>query len=95
MEQVLLNDKLKKDVMELEKMAKLSREVPQMLCESVTTCKDIYNDVLSVMQVTNSLFLASIISKCYLRYNDHLYLLHLCRVLSIMKNLLRRTCYPA
>lgn len=50
-EQVLINNKLTKEVKELQEEAKLTREIPQILSESLTTCKDIYNDVLSVMQV--------------------------------------------
>ncbi|XP_057533196.1 kinesin-like protein KIN-7N [Amaranthus tricolor] len=49
-ELVLLNNKLTKEITELKEEAKLTREIPQMLCQSVTTCKDIYQDVLSVMQ---------------------------------------------
>lgn len=49
-EQVLLNDKLSKEIMELREEAQVTREIPQMLCDSVTTCKDMYKDILSVMQ---------------------------------------------
>ncbi|PHU20650.1 hypothetical protein BC332_11801 [Capsicum chinense] len=49
-EQVSLNKQLKSEVSELQQEALLIREIPQRLCESVTTCKDIYKDVFSVIQ---------------------------------------------
>lgn len=47
--QVFLNNHLPEEIEKLEGEAKLAREIPQMLCESVATCKEIYNDVLSIM----------------------------------------------
>ncbi|KAF3672796.1 putative IAA-amino acid hydrolase ILR1-like 6-like [Capsicum annuum] len=49
-EQVSLNKQLKSEVSELQQEALLIREIPQRLCEPVTTCKDIYKDVFSVIQ---------------------------------------------
>ncbi|XP_056697864.1 kinesin-like protein KIN-7N isoform X2 [Spinacia oleracea] len=49
-DQVLMNNKLTKEIMELREEVKLTREIPQMLYGSVTTCKHIFKDVLSVMQ---------------------------------------------
>lgn len=48
--QVSLNKQLTSKVSELQQEALLIREIPQRLCESVTTCKDIYKDVFSVIQ---------------------------------------------
>ncbi|XP_048503619.1 kinesin-like protein KIN-7N isoform X2 [Beta vulgaris subsp. vulgaris] len=49
-EQVLLNEKLTNKIMELHEEVKLTRGIPQVLCESVATCRDTYKDVLTVMQ---------------------------------------------
>ncbi|CAN4122525.1 unnamed protein product [Withania somnifera] len=49
-EQVSLNKQLMREVSALRQEAHLIREIPQRLCESVTTCKDIYKDVFSVIQ---------------------------------------------
>ncbi|XP_016456492.1 kinesin-like protein KIN-7N isoform X2 [Nicotiana tabacum] len=49
-EQESLNEQLMSEVSELQQEALLIHEIPQRLCESVTTCKDIYTDVLSVLQ---------------------------------------------
>ncbi|KAL3371797.1 hypothetical protein AABB24_008367 [Solanum stoloniferum] len=49
-EQVSLNRQLMSEVSELQQEALLIREIPQRLCESVTTCKDLYKDVFSVIQ---------------------------------------------
>ncbi|KAK4348559.1 hypothetical protein RND71_031314 [Anisodus tanguticus] len=49
-EQVSVNKQLMSEVSELQQEALLIREIPQRLCESVTTCKDIYKDVFSVIQ---------------------------------------------
>ncbi|MCD7471532.1 hypothetical protein HAX54_012022 [Datura stramonium] len=49
-EQVSLNKHLISEVSELQQEALLIREFPQRLCESVTTCKDIYKDIFSVIQ---------------------------------------------
>lgn len=38
--------------MELHEEVKLTRGIPQVLCESVATCRDTYKDVLTVMQVS-------------------------------------------
>lgn len=48
-EQVFLNNHLPEEIEKLEGEAKLARGIPQMLCESVATCKEIYNNVLSIM----------------------------------------------
>lgn len=39
------------EVSELQQEALLIREIPQRFCASVTTCKDLYKDVFSVIQV--------------------------------------------
>ncbi|KAL3505041.1 hypothetical protein ACH5RR_034882 [Cinchona calisaya] len=49
-DQVLLNNQLISEVSELHNVAKEIREIPHRLCESVVNCKDIYTDVLSVLQ---------------------------------------------
>ncbi|XP_021284616.1 kinesin-like protein KIN-7N isoform X1 [Herrania umbratica] len=49
-EQIQLNDRLMGELSELKQEALLVRKMPQRLCESVASCKDIYDDVLSKMQ---------------------------------------------
>ncbi|GMH23207.1 hypothetical protein Nepgr_025050 [Nepenthes gracilis] len=49
-EQVLLNNQLNRELGELQKEVQVIRDIPQMLCESATTCRDIYEDILSVVQ---------------------------------------------
>ncbi|XP_035548946.1 kinesin-like protein KIN-7N isoform X2 [Juglans regia] len=49
-EQILLNHRLMDDISGLQKEAKLILEMPKRLSESVANCKDIYGDVLSIMQ---------------------------------------------
>ncbi|XP_062164418.1 kinesin-like protein KIN-7N [Alnus glutinosa] len=49
-EQILLNHRLMDDISELQQEAKLMREIPKRLSESVSNCKDIYEDVLSIIQ---------------------------------------------
>ncbi|XP_059460759.1 kinesin-like protein KIN-7N [Corylus avellana] len=49
-EQILLNHRLMDDISELQQEAKLMREIPKRLSESVANCKDIYEDVLSIIQ---------------------------------------------
>ncbi|KAH9614704.1 hypothetical protein KSS87_019148 [Heliosperma pusillum] len=49
-DEVLLNEQLRKEIVKLQEEAKLSQEVPHMIFKSVTTCKNIYKDVLSVKQ---------------------------------------------
>ncbi|KAJ8541213.1 hypothetical protein K7X08_002029 [Anisodus acutangulus] len=49
-EEVSVNKQLMSEVSELQQEALLIREIPQRLCESVTTCKDIYKDAFSVIQ---------------------------------------------
>ncbi|GAB4852400.1 hypothetical protein Ancab_016592 [Ancistrocladus abbreviatus] len=49
-EQVLLNNHLKREMDDLQKEVQLLRDIPQMLCESVATCRDVYKDILSVME---------------------------------------------
>ncbi|KAK9270679.1 hypothetical protein L1049_026261 [Liquidambar formosana] len=49
-EQVLLNNQLMGEISELQQEASLIREIPGRLCESVANCKDIYKDVMSIMQ---------------------------------------------
>ncbi|XP_055835682.1 kinesin-like protein KIN-7N [Solanum dulcamara] len=64
-EQVSLNKQLTSELSELQQEALLIREIPQRLCESVTTCKDIYKDVFSVIQnfvVTDKSGIAKLLS---------------------------------
>ncbi|CAM8926259.1 unnamed protein product [Rhodiola kirilowii] len=49
-EQVLLNNRLLKEISDLQEETLLIRQVPKRLCESVATCKSIYKDVMLVMQ---------------------------------------------
>ncbi|GAV56634.1 Kinesin domain-containing protein [Cephalotus follicularis] len=50
MEQVILNDQLMREISQLKQEALQTREIPQMLWDSVTTCKDIFEDVMLKMQ---------------------------------------------
>ncbi|XP_021728458.1 kinesin-like protein KIN-7N [Chenopodium quinoa] len=74
-DQVLLNNNLTKEITELREEAKLTREIPQMLFDSVTTCKDIYNDVLSVMQrsVDDEKSFANILLTCMTEIGSNLF----------------------
>lgn len=45
------------DISGLQKEAKLILEMPKRLSESVANCKDIYGDVLSIMQVKSVSYL--------------------------------------
>ncbi|CAN4092188.1 unnamed protein product [Withania somnifera] len=49
-EQVSLNKQLMSEVSELQQELLLILEIPQRLCGSVTSCKDIYKNVFSVIQ---------------------------------------------
>ncbi|XP_010273488.1 PREDICTED: kinesin-like protein KIN-7N isoform X2 [Nelumbo nucifera] len=49
-EQLFLNSQLLQEISELQHESLLIREIPPRLCESVANCKDIYKDVLSMMQ---------------------------------------------
>ncbi|XVF64221.1 hypothetical protein PTKIN_Ptkin09bG0151100 [Pterospermum kingtungense] len=53
-EQIQLNDRLKGEISELKQEELLVREMPQRLCESVASFKDIYEGVLSKMQSSAS-----------------------------------------
>lgn len=55
-EQVSLNSQLTREISELRQEISLVRGIPQNLLETVTNCKDIYNDVFSVIQVKHSYF---------------------------------------
>ncbi|KAI3957107.1 hypothetical protein MKX01_004398 [Papaver californicum] len=48
--QLLLNNRLMEEISELQQESLLIREVPKKLSESVGNCKDIYKDIISVMQ---------------------------------------------
>ncbi|XP_058069699.1 kinesin-like protein KIN-7N isoform X2 [Magnolia sinica] len=48
--QITLNNQLLEEISELQQESLLIREIPQRMCESVATCKDIYKDILSIMQ---------------------------------------------
>ncbi|KAK9756502.1 hypothetical protein RND81_01G102200 [Saponaria officinalis] len=49
-DEVLLNKQLMKEIEKLQEEAKLAREIPLIIYESVATSKDIYQDVMSVIQ---------------------------------------------
>ncbi|XP_043708094.1 kinesin-like protein KIN-7N [Telopea speciosissima] len=48
--QLLVNDQLMREMSELQQESLLIQEIPQKMCESVANCRDIYKDVLSIMQ---------------------------------------------
>ncbi|KAI3958866.1 hypothetical protein MKX01_023542 [Papaver californicum] len=48
--QLLLNNQLMEEISELQQESLLIRDVPKKLSESVGNCKEIYKDILSVMQ---------------------------------------------
>lgn len=50
-EQIMLNHQLMDEISELQQEAKLIQEIPQRLSESVGNCKDVYEDILSIVQV--------------------------------------------
>ncbi|KAH1096984.1 hypothetical protein J1N35_013905 [Gossypium stocksii] len=49
-EDIKVKDRLKGDISKLKQEALLAREMPQRLCDSVTSFKDTYEEVLSKMQ---------------------------------------------
>ncbi|XP_041020030.1 kinesin-like protein KIN-7N isoform X2 [Juglans microcarpa x Juglans regia] len=49
-EQILLNHQLMDEISKIQQEAKLTQEIPKRLGESVECCKDIYEDVLSIIQ---------------------------------------------
>ncbi|XP_035551391.1 kinesin-like protein KIN-7N isoform X2 [Juglans regia] len=49
-EQILLNHQLMDEISKIQQEAKLIQEIPKRLGESVECCKDIYEDVLSIIQ---------------------------------------------
>ncbi|XP_075642982.1 kinesin-like protein KIN-7N [Castanea sativa] len=49
-EQIMLNHQLMDEISELQQEAKLIQEIPQRLSESVGNCKDVYEDILSIVQ---------------------------------------------
>ncbi|XP_021906399.1 kinesin-like protein KIN-7N isoform X2 [Carica papaya] len=53
-EQALLNDQLTGEISVLKQEALLVQEIPRRFCESVASCKDIYEDILSMTQTFNS-----------------------------------------
>ncbi|KAJ6730172.1 CENTROMERE PROTEIN E [Salix viminalis] len=50
LEQLRLNDHLMGEIAELKHEVVLVREIPQRLCESMASCRDIYKDVLLTLQ---------------------------------------------
>ncbi|KAB5568849.1 hypothetical protein DKX38_002642 [Salix brachista] len=50
LEQLRLNDHLMGEIAELKHEVVLVREIPQRLCESTASCRDIYKDVLLTLQ---------------------------------------------
>ncbi|GKV20033.1 hypothetical protein SLEP1_g30211 [Rubroshorea leprosula] len=53
-EQILLNDRLMKEISELKHEAEIIQEIPERLRESVASCKEIYEDVVSTVQYVAS-----------------------------------------
>ncbi|GFS44131.1 P-loop containing nucleoside triphosphate hydrolases superfamily protein [Actinidia rufa] len=49
-EEIQMNEKLMGEISELQQETLLLREIPRQLLESVAICKDIYKDVLSILQ---------------------------------------------
>ncbi|GAB2293750.1 hypothetical protein Dimus_027963 [Dionaea muscipula] len=49
-EQVLLNNQLKQTIADLQKEVQRNQDIPQTLRESVITCKDTFEELLSIMQ---------------------------------------------
>ncbi|KAI3465239.1 hypothetical protein Pfo_021902 [Paulownia fortunei] len=49
-EEVSFNNQLTREISELQQELLLIREIPQNLHETMTNCKDIYKDVLSILQ---------------------------------------------
>uniref|UniRef100_A0A164X1L4 Kinesin-like protein n=1 Tax=Daucus carota subsp. sativus TaxID=79200 RepID=A0A164X1L4_DAUCS len=49
-DQMLLNSRLMQEVSELQQEAAIIREIPKRLQESVTNCKNVYKDALSICQ---------------------------------------------
>ncbi|KAJ8773251.1 hypothetical protein K2173_028428 [Erythroxylum novogranatense] len=49
-EQVILNDRLMMEISELKQETQLFEELPKKLCESIADCKDMYKDVLLMLQ---------------------------------------------
>lgn len=54
-----LNNRLMQEVSELQKEAVLIKEIPIRLQESVTNCKNVYKDALSIFQVNICIMIAS------------------------------------
>lgn len=50
-EQIQLNEQLTGEISELRQEALVIQEIPRRLCESVASCKDFYEDLLSTVQV--------------------------------------------
>lgn len=48
---MLLNNRLMQEVSELQQEVVLVKEIPRRLQESVTNCKNVYKDALSIFQV--------------------------------------------
>ncbi|XXG48855.1 hypothetical protein AAC387_Pa02g3189 [Persea americana] len=48
--QLFLNNQLMAEISELQQEALSIRGIPRRMCESVANCKDIYKDILSIMQ---------------------------------------------
>lgn len=100
-EQILLNHRLMDDISELQQEAKLMRDIPKRLSESVSNCKDIYEDVLSIVQVKYMCHICTF-QPLYVVTNWMtlwlLLLLLFCdlnRVLYLMRNHQLQNCYQA
>lgn len=53
-EQISFNNQLTWEVSELQQEVLHIREFPKKLCELVANCKDIYQDIFSILQVMPS-----------------------------------------
>lgn len=55
MEQLLINERLLREISDLQEQARVFQEIPQRLSESVVNCKDVYSEIFAIMQVKSSL----------------------------------------
>ena len=91
-EQVSLNYQVTRELCGLQNEVLEIQEIPQRLCESVINCKDVYKDVLSVLQVSSlcAMLLVVTYEFCSLRKfpNGKYYSSPVNRLLLLMRNLL-------
>lgn len=75
-EQVQLNDQLTGEISELRQEVLQIQEIPRRLGESVASCKDFYEDVLSTMQVKPVYYLLSLSNFIFRHSSDIYFLMH-------------------